>query len=141
MEYEKTTVEGFYLFAYIAILDRKIERSRTVYDIITLIAEVSGFADIFMITLTFLLGLFHHPKMYESALIEHLETNVVIKKKKQNPKVLKNKTVDKDLLKSIILEFRSRIKLQFNVWTTLVARYIPQQWRSPSTNLALKLAD
>jgi hypothetical protein len=40
--------------------DNKVIRSRRVYDLITMIAEMSGFADIFMVTAGFYFGIFHH---------------------------------------------------------------------------------
>ena len=49
-----------------------ILRTRSVYDIVTLIAEVSGFADVFMITAAVLLKTFYQPKMLESALIQYM---------------------------------------------------------------------
>jgi hypothetical protein len=72
----------------------KIERARTVYDIVALIAEVSGFADIFMVVCTALLGFFHHPKMYETALLQHMETKVIKIKE----------SASKNLLEGILLE-------------------------------------
>jgi hypothetical protein len=65
----------------VRLTDKKIERTRTVYDIVALIAEVSGFADIFMVVCTALLGFFHHPKMYETALLQYIDTKVIIRKK------------------------------------------------------------
>ena len=42
------------------------------YDIITLISEVSGFADILMVTSMSLLGIFYTPKMIERAIAAHM---------------------------------------------------------------------
>ena len=39
----------------------KVIRSRTVYDVITFISEVSGFADIFFVSATFFFGLLYTP--------------------------------------------------------------------------------
>jgi hypothetical protein len=55
-------VTGIYLS------DTMIIRRRTVYDLVTLIAEVSGFADAFVVIATFFLG-FYQPVMLESALL------------------------------------------------------------------------
>ena len=52
--------------------DTKILRGRNVYDIITLVSEVSGLADIFFVSITFLLGLLYTPLLLEAALHEHM---------------------------------------------------------------------
>ena len=39
----------------------KVIRSRTVYDVIAFISEVSGFADIFFVSATFFFGLLYTP--------------------------------------------------------------------------------
>jgi hypothetical protein len=43
--------------------DRMILRERAVYDIVNLIAEVSGFADVLIISAAILLRTFYQPKM------------------------------------------------------------------------------
>ena len=125
--------------------DKKFERTRTVYDIVALIAEVSGFADIFMVVCTALLGFFHHPKMYETALLQHIDTKVTIRKNKSSEDrqagISLKRTIDTALLKSLIYEFKSRLALRLNLWLTLWARYLPRQYRSAQTNLVLSLAD
>jgi len=52
--------------------DTKIIRSRTVYNVVTLISEVSGLADICFVTVTFLLGVFYTPFVLEAALLKHM---------------------------------------------------------------------
>lgn len=52
--------------------DIVVKRSRTVYDVITLVSEVSGFADIFFVLITYILGIFYTPFQLESALLEHM---------------------------------------------------------------------
>ena len=49
-----------------------VKRSRTVYDVITLVSEVSGFADIFFVLITYILSIFYTPFQLESALLEHM---------------------------------------------------------------------
>jgi hypothetical protein len=41
--------------------DTFVSRSRTVYDVITLVSEVSGFADIFFVVITYVLGILYTP--------------------------------------------------------------------------------
>ena len=116
--------------------DNKIERSRSVYDLVAFIAEVSGFADIFMVLITFFLGLFHHPKMFEAALIEHMDTKVV-----QIEPPAPNDKNDSALLKQIILQYQSRLKMKVSLYLTFIARYIPARYRSKKANRQLKAVD
>jgi hypothetical protein len=52
-----------YLKFDLNLSNNKVIRKRTVYDLVTFIAEVSGFADLFMVAATFFLGLLYHPQM------------------------------------------------------------------------------
>ena len=45
------------MYTYIFLSDQKSIKGRTVYDIVTLVAEVSGFADIFMIAFGFIMSI------------------------------------------------------------------------------------
>jgi hypothetical protein len=56
-------------------------RSRTVYNLITLISELSGFADILQVSISLLLSTLYAPKMLESALVKHMGPVQVPKKK------------------------------------------------------------
>ena len=58
-------------------------RGRTVYDIITLISEVSGLADIFFITVTFLLGVLYTPLLLEADLHKYMGPRVALKHQKR----------------------------------------------------------
>lgn len=42
---------------YVFLSDQKHIKGRTVYDIVTLVAELSGFADIFMIVFGFIMSM------------------------------------------------------------------------------------
>ena len=66
--------EPIFFDAALFLSDTKYIRGRTVYNIITLFSEVSGLADIFFVTATFILGLFFIPLMLEAALLEHMGT-------------------------------------------------------------------
>jgi hypothetical protein len=54
-----------------------------VYDIFTLIAEVSGFADLFVLGFGALIGLFYSPKALDSEIINHMDYKLHGKKKKR----------------------------------------------------------
>jgi hypothetical protein len=53
--------------------DKKYIRTRTVYDLITLIAEVSGFADLFVLGFGSLIGLLYVPKAHEAEVLNHMK--------------------------------------------------------------------
>lgn len=67
----------------IMLADIKIVRSRTVYSLITLISEVSGFADVFIVGGTFLFGSFYTPFFMEVSLVKHCSPIQFPKRKKQ----------------------------------------------------------
>jgi hypothetical protein len=56
----------------VELSNKKIIKSRQVYDIITFVAEISGFADLFMVFTTIFLGTFIQPQFLEKALLEHM---------------------------------------------------------------------
>ena len=120
----------------------KVFRKRQVYDFITFVAEVSGFADLFMIASTFFLGNFYQPQMLRSALLQHMKPMIVRRQKKKLSADLTTKIViSKEMLTLMMIEYTNRIKFNFNVWLTLFARYLPSVCRSNRTNQLLSLAD
>ena len=62
-------VLGFYTFL---LGQTKVIKSRTVYNWITLLSEVSGFADILLVFPSFLIGLFYTQKLKDHALANML---------------------------------------------------------------------
>jgi hypothetical protein len=74
----------------INLSNKKILKTRQVYDIITFVAEVSGFADLFIVFATFFLTTFVQPQMLKTALLEHM-----------HPIVLRRKSKNKDPTKQI----------------------------------------
>jgi hypothetical protein len=63
---------GAFKMLDVDLSNKKIIKSRQVYDIITFVAEISGFADLFMVFTTLVLGTFIQPQSLEKALIEHM---------------------------------------------------------------------
>ena len=126
--------------------NKKIIKSRQVYDIITFVAEISGFADLFMVFTTLVLGTFIQPQSLEKALLEHMRPVRMRGKKKKRPDAHsldfeQSVSISKEMLLSMIIEQRNRVSLRINVWMTLFARYIPSRYRSGHTNRILKLAE
>ena len=72
------------------LADTQIIRSRKVYDMITLIAEVSGFADILLVGITSLLGLFFTPRLFDRALAQHMGPVEIPKQKKRTANGIKS---------------------------------------------------
>jgi hypothetical protein len=64
---------GMYLKFDLNLSNNKVIRKRTVYDLVTFIAEVSGFADLFMVAASFFLGSLYHPQMLQRALLMHMK--------------------------------------------------------------------
>ena len=60
------------LSAKLKLADSKFIKNRIVYNVITLVSEISGFADILMVIVAFFLGLLYTPRMLEAALISHM---------------------------------------------------------------------
>ena len=54
------------------LYDTKQIRTRTVYDVITLIAEVSGFADLFMLGFGALMNFVYNPKAINTEVINNM---------------------------------------------------------------------
>ena len=57
---------------WVELDDRAYIRHRSVYDIITLISEVSGFADVLFVAASYLLGVLYTPYVVSSELFAHL---------------------------------------------------------------------
>lgn len=88
--------------------DTKLIRSRTAYSFITLISEVSGFADIFIVGSTFWLGTYYTSLLQKQNLSEDLNTLHLLKKKKNKkpPKPqLNDKLFDTNMLKLTFKHF------------------------------------
>jgi len=45
------------------------------------------------------------------------------------------------MILTMVIEQRNRISLSVNLWMTLVARYLPERYRSGQTNRILRLAE
>jgi hypothetical protein len=69
-EYLTEDLSSFVMRFYLD--DTKILRGRSVYDIITLVSEVSGLADIFFVGIAFVIGVLYTPLLLEAALHEHM---------------------------------------------------------------------
>lgn len=52
--------------------ETKIIRNRTVYSVLTMISEVSGFADLLMVFTTFILSNFYSNFLLEKTLLRHM---------------------------------------------------------------------
>ena len=96
-------------------------RGRRVYDIITLVSEVSGLADIFFVTITFLLGLLYTPFLLEAALHEHMGPCVAPKTKKSKKKV----SNDQQNMFDILQEVTTRFSLKLSIWMVIASKILP----------------
>ena len=117
-------------------------RSRTVYSIITLVSEVSGFADILFITAGLFFVFFYTPKKLEVSLLEHMGPVELPKPQKKTyntysvPFSLTNIDV-LDMLKSLT----SRLKLRVSIWYIICQKLVPEQYRNEKATKLLQIAD
>lgn len=61
-----------YLRGSLRLADIKFIRSRIVYNLITLVSEISGFADILFVGFGFLLGSLYTPYMFEASILKSM---------------------------------------------------------------------
>ena len=93
----------------------KVIRSRTVYDVITFISEVSGFADIFFISATFFFNILYTPYLLEAELHRHMGPCVIAKKKRKSSKAA---TVSNDVA-NILKDLTDRFSLKLSIWVVI----------------------
>ena len=70
-DYDKLSESAFSSFTFV-LSDKKTIKSRTVYNLITLISEVSGFADLFFVAAALFFYTFYTPRKLEAKLLEHV---------------------------------------------------------------------
>lgn len=61
-----------YLRGSLRLADIKFIRQRYVYNLITLVSEISGFADILFVGFGFIMATFYTPYMFETSLVSNL---------------------------------------------------------------------
>jgi hypothetical protein len=111
-------------------------RGRKVYDLITLVSEVSGLADIFFVTVSFLLGVFYTPFLLKAALLKHMGPVILPKYARTSPECL-NKRGVYDLMR----ELSGRITLNLSIWLLIFQKIIPYWLRSAKANKLLDLVE
>ena len=120
-------------------------RSRVVYDIITLVSEVSGFADIFMVCFGFLVGAFIRPRLIESTLLSYLGPILKLKAKKENHSSVfdkaKSTTLDKDLIAEFLKRLSNIKSINLSLWYSIFMKQIPRFFYTRRTDKILFLAD
>lgn len=113
-------------------------RGRKVYDVIELISEVSGLADIFFLFVSVIIGFFYVPFLLQSALLEHMGPCVQSKPTKTT---LRPPSTDKRGIQQLLNEVRSRFTLKLSVWLLMLCKVVPRRCRSTRTNKLFDLAD
>ena len=103
-----------------------------------MIAEVSGLADILIVTVTLILGIFYTPFFHKSKLYEHMGPKVLTKKKR---KPRKTPTTDKTGIKLLLLEMKNRFTLKLSVWFLIFYEFVPSMCRSKKVNKVFEIAD
>ncbi len=112
--------------AQFGLSDTKIIRSRTVYDVITFVSEVSGFADIFFVVFTHVFALLYTPFLLEAQLHRHMGSCVTLKKKRE---AFVSATDTKGVAE-ILNEIVDRFTLKLSIWVIIASKYLPTRYRS-----------
>jgi len=118
-------------------MDTKIIRSRTVYDVITFVSEVSGFADIFFVVFTHMFALLYTPFLLEAQLHRHMGSCVTVKKKREGIVA----ATDRAGLVEILKEIADRFSLKLSIWVIIASKYLPTRYRSLRTTQLFELMD
>lgn len=121
--------------------DQKVIRSRSVYTLLTLVSEVSGFADLIYVAIGFILGKLYTPRMIEATILKNMRPVDHQKKKQQKIVIDEPTTLDPLTVKRILIETGSKIKLRLGVWLTISQKFVPKRFRSHKANRLLELAD
>jgi hypothetical protein len=116
--------------------DKKILRGRSVYDIITLVSEVSGLADIFFVSITFVIGVLYTPFLLEAALHEHMGPCVAKKNKKK-----KKVSTEQQSMFDLLQEVTTRFSLKLSIWVVIASKLLPERWRSIKIQHLFELID
>ena len=92
---------------------------------ITLIAEVSGFADLFVLGFGSLVGTLISPKMLQTQLINQMSFSVVRKKKKKlTLSRVQGRLGGKEVLQ-IVKVLTSRVRFRVNETLMLLSQFVP----------------
>ena len=96
------------------------------YDVITFVSEVSGFADIFFVVFTYVFALLYTPFLLEAQLHRHMGSCVTVKKKR---KVIVPGT-DRKGVAEILNEIYNRFSLKLSIWVIIASKILPTRYRS-----------
>ena len=121
-------------------------RSIVVYDLITLVSEVSGFNDLFAIGLGFVFS-YYTPVMLELSLIKHMSPVKLpdsLRPKKKRSRVRLEQMPDslgKLEIVELVKQVSQYVKLRLNVYLVLSQQCMPRSCRSKKTNQLFALVD
>ena len=107
------------------------------YDVITFVSEVSGFADIFFVVFTYVFALLYTPFLLEAQLHRHMGSCVTVKKKH---KVIVPGT-DRKGIAEILNEIFDRFTLKLSIWVIIASKILPKRYRSHRTTQLFELME
>ena len=118
----------------------KSVKSRTVYNFITLISEVSGFADLVLVASTFFITRIFSPSGFESAIAKNVGVFSFASKKRMQVKNVwdLNATLDKSNLLDVLKQMQLRKVIDLPVLYLMVTPFICKSCRSGRTKKLLK---
>jgi NhaP-type Na+/H+ and K+/H+ antiporter len=72
MQIGTESLDNMLLRVTLCLSETIIIRNRTVYNITNMVSEISGFADLFIVFTSFILGLLYTPIKLKSELLKHM---------------------------------------------------------------------
>jgi hypothetical protein len=110
--------------------------------LITLIAEVSGFADLFMISFGFFFSYFYNPKAIDAEVVNHMQFAVNTRKKKKiKIRADQPLKLDRNGIENLIKALSFRVRLKVSDLFFVLTSIMPSRCRSNQTNHLLKLVN
>lgn len=121
--------------------DEQILRQRSVYNIVDLIADTSGIADILLVTSILFMTVFFTNRNFVSQLLRHVSYVQLKESPVQGPELFNDgRNPHHDLICRVFKEISMRGHINLTYWQTLVVYYLPRKWRTDSQNKLFDLA-
>jgi hypothetical protein len=127
-----------------ALTDTKLLKARYIYSLVTMISEVSGWADIFVVTLTFLLGKFYTPLCLDTSIAKKVAP---VRFPGHNASFRMPKSLDAEYggkfdinqIFAISRYLASYHKLSLNLWLIISQPWCPKRYRAKRSKVLIKL--
>jgi hypothetical protein len=122
---------------YTSLSEIRTIRTRSVYNIVDMIAEVSGLADVLIVFSKLILSLLFTKNLLTKVLVEYIG-EVQTDDKLLDPS--EPLSTNPSLIHKAKESINRRVRLKLKLWQALIAVYLPRSLRSDETNRLLDLA-